>query len=94
MIIRSTGEALARLKVASASELAAEVGADRGMVDAALEYWIHRGNAVECSVSDSGCGTTCRRCPLAEAPALRSLTTVYEWVPQRAGSGDRRRAAV
>lgn len=85
MIIRRVGRALERLKVASVSELAAEAGDDRDMVEAALQYWIHRGNAAECSVSESGCGTTCRRCPLADAPALRSMSTVYEWVEHDQG---------
>jgi hypothetical protein len=83
VILRQVAGVLARLKVASASELAAEAGADREMVDAAIDYWIHRGNVIECSVAESGCGTTCRRCPLADAPALRSVSTVYEWVEDK-----------
>ena len=51
------------------------------MVEAAVEFWLHRGNVIVCEDPDhSGCGTACRKCPIADAPTLSRGATVYEWV--------------
>ncbi len=80
MIVSAVGKALRTAKAATLSQLVADLGADRDMIEAAVEFWLRRGNVVVCEQpADGGCGTVCRRCPIADAPSPSRGATVYEW---------------
>ena len=93
MTLTSVRSALTRLGAATLAQLAAELSASPPDVDALLEFWERRGNVRRCAtVLTTGCGTSCRRCPLgaaAEGAALSrapdpvprgAAPVVYEWV--------------
>lgn len=87
MVVSAVGRALRRSKAATLSQLAAELGVEASMVEAALDFWQHRGNVAVCDEpADAACGTSCRRCPIADAPTLRRGAVVYEWVDPVAGA--------
>ena len=81
------------MEAATASQLAAEVSAGRSEVEAALDFWVRRGDVNVCEDSSApACGTTCTRCPIGSMPKARSARrrsaqsrsvsspVVYEWV--------------
>lgn len=95
MILRDVRHTLKRLEAASATQLAADLHMRRSDVEAALDYWIQRGNVRVCQHSRAqACGTTCTRCPIGSMsrsmkgdPRLRprepvTPAIVYEWVSE------------
>jgi hypothetical protein len=83
MIVRDVGRELAQRKAATLSQLTAELGAERALVESALTFWVHRGSVRVCGATATVCGTGCRRCPIgASGPPATAPTeaAVYEWV--------------
>lgn len=81
MIVQAVGRELKDRGAATASQLAAELGAQRSFVESALSFWVHRGNVTVCRRPAASCGTACRACPIgASGPPRRRAPEVYEWV--------------
>ena len=70
MTLRELGSTLERMKAATLTQLAAEMGASPREIEPLLAFWEHRGNVRRCSRPQaSGCGTRCRACPLGRGSA-------------------------
>lgn len=83
MIVRDVRSALRSRGAATVSQLVADLGADRPLVESALAFWTHRGNVAVCESTLRACGTSCRRCPIgAGGPPAGPPPVVYEWVEQ------------
>ncbi|MFO8065364.1 MAG: FeoC-like transcriptional regulator [Spirochaetota bacterium] len=88
MILQDVRRRLKTMEGATASQLAAELSAGRSEVEAALDFWIRRGDVTRCEDSSSpACGTSCTRCPIGSLPKASSARrrsapspVVYEWV--------------
>ncbi len=91
MILRQVRSALTTLKVATVSRLAAETGAGTDEVDAALAFWLHRGDVRICSTS-SACGTTCRNCPSGSVPPAHVIDNAYQWIGEPNVAGHKGRS--
>ena len=61
-------DALSELGTATVGQLAVEIGTDRESVDAALAYWVNRGD-VRARLLTVACGETCGKCAPADSPA-------------------------
>jgi hypothetical protein len=90
VLVTSVGNALRSFRAATLDQLAVELNAPRAQVEAALSFWVHRGDAAECTrVNGRACGTSCRRCPVGRSQSHADVppeVTVYEWVSRRADS--------
>jgi hypothetical protein len=87
VILTDVRRALRERGAATVAELAAELGAERAMVEEALRYWCGRGAAgpVEPAVTEgsaSGCALGCPLCPHGAAAAAPGAVA-YRW---RAGT--------
>ena len=73
MILREVRNTLKDLEAATAGQLAAELSARRSEVEAALEFWVHRGDVKVCDdAAGPVCGTTCKRCPIGNLPKAKA----------------------
>jgi hypothetical protein len=73
MILREVRNTLKILEAATAGQLSAELSARRSEVEAALEFWMHRGDVRICDeAAGSVCGTTCKRCPIGSLPKAKT----------------------
>jgi len=84
--LRAVADALASYGMASADQLAAELGVssrDRPALAAALDYWIDRG-AVRVEMLPScvsgGCDGACAACVRRQAPLSAARVKAYRWV--------------
>lgn len=81
MIVQQVGHELKERGAATASQLAAELGAERTFIESALSFWVHRGTVSVCRRETASCGTKCRSCPIgASGPPRQRSPEVYEWV--------------
>ncbi len=95
-MLTRTRAALQRHGETTLPALAAELACDRERVEAALEYWIQRGNVRADELTDAACApTSCGGCPLVARcaprshdaatsgsvpPARRRASVSYRWV--------------
>ena len=63
--LRTVGDALRQMQVATLTQLAADLAAPPREVEAMLAFWERRGNVRRCQTQAAlGCGTACHGCPV------------------------------